>query len=118
MNAAKKTRTKLHDARVNPGRYQVGASSMGGGGWEIRVRNSLVKPPHVLVLCIQRKDPHDRGRDAVHSCMTALDQARADDELFPTYLLNPERLVIRAPRILDCDPAWTLRLMPVCHECI
>ena len=72
----------------------------------------------MLVLCIQRKDPHDRGRDAVHSCMTALDQARADDELFPTYLLNPERLVIRAPRILDCDPAWTLRLMPVCHECI
>ena len=34
------------------------------------------------------------------------------------FLLNSGHLAIPAPQILDYNPAWTLRLLPVYYECI
>ena len=78
--SAEGTRTKLHDARFNPCRYQVGASSMGGGGGD-----PSPKLTRQATSCACPLYPaNDRGRYAVRSRMTALHQARADDESFTT----------------------------------
>ena len=57
-------------------------------GIQYEYEHALVKPPDALVLCVQLKHPHDAGREAVRVRMTALDEARTDDESFPAGLTS------------------------------
>jgi hypothetical protein len=44
---------------------------------------SLVEPPDAFVFCVQRKHPHDAGRDTIRSRMTMLNETCANDKPFP-----------------------------------